>query len=225
MHIRSKLQLRGSLLVLSGARLRPVLSMMFNPASISRSRGWNHGSAQVPGRSTPVYGGGAGSDDTFTFTLPLDADRGFFNQRAARQVVNPQDVQSWFTTTSDINDREDLRPHIDQFKQFVLPADKVSGTTGRSGVPQRVFIDLGSALAGEVGIDRIDEELFRFSNTMRIMKADLVISGHMIEESNVTNVQFLRKYTGRQTDLPDVVQDGTYTELPDVLDEQEGFLF
>lgn len=225
MHIHSKLELRGSLLVLRGQRLRPVLEMMFNPARISRSRGWDHGSAQVAGRSTPVYGGGAGSDDTFTFTIPLDADRGFFNQRAGRMISNPSDVQVWASTPSNINNREDLRPYIDQFKQFVLPAERASNATGRNGVPQRVFIDLGSGLAGEVGIDRIDEELFRFSNTMRVMKADLTISGHMVEESNVTNVQFLRKYTGTQSELPDVVQDGSYSILPDIVGEEEGFFF
>jgi hypothetical protein len=199
--------------------------MMFNPERISRSRGWDHGSAQVAGRSTPVYGGGAGSDDTFTFTIPLDADRGFYGKRAARLTSDPQDVQAWFSVPSDINAREDLRPYIDRFKQFILPEERAANSTGRSGVPQRVFVDLGSALAGEIGIDRIDEELFRFSNTMRIMKADLTISGHIIEESNVTNVEFLRKYTGVQSDLPDVVQDGTYSDLPDLLEEQEGFFF
>jgi hypothetical protein len=164
-----------------------------------------------------VYGGGHGSADTFQFILQLDADRGFLNERRQEGIASSE-VSSWFSASSDVNLREDLRPFIDSFKRLVLPNARASQGATRSGVPQRVFLDLGSAISGEVQIDNIDERLFRFSNTMTVLKAELTISGHMLEESNVTNEDFMRQYTGAGSDLPDVVQESLNNDLPDVYD-------
>ena len=95
MHNRSKLEKRGSISVLRGTKIVPAVSFMFNPSEITRSRGWVHGSAPVPGRSSPFYGGGYGSPDTFSFVLPLDADRGFLDPRRQGQVASPEDVDAW----------------------------------------------------------------------------------------------------------------------------------
>ena len=123
------------------------------------------------------------------------------------------------SATSDINQREDLRFYIDSIKSFLLPESKPAQSSGALSVPQRVWIDLGSALSGEVQIDSIDERLVRFSTTMTVLKADLTINGHLIESSNVTNESFLRKYTGQGSNAPDPVRVGTFIQIPSIAEE------
>lgn len=219
MDIHNRLEKRGSVIVLRGNKLVPVVQFMFNPQEVTRDRGWIHGEAPVPGRSSPFYGGGYGSPETFSFTLQLDADRGFLEARRRNQIVSPEDVDQWMSLTSDINQREDLRFYIDSLKSFIFPESKPAQGTSRLSVPQRIWIDLGSALSGEVQFDSIEERSFRYSATMTVLKADLTINGHMIEDTNVTNSSFLAKYTSQGSNAQNPVQNSTFVQTPGLAEE------
>lgn len=216
MRIKSKLLKRGSFSVQRGGRRSALISFMFNPSEVTRERGFSHGSAAVAGRSTPAYGGGSGTGESFQFTLNMDADRGFLEIRRNNSQADSSDLTRWFAAQADVNQMEDLRPYIDAVKSTIYPEEASQQTGYRSGVPPRIFLDLGSAISGEVAIDTIGERLWKFGSSMNVMRADLSISGHIIEETNITSVEFLRKYTGRTTGLPDVVHNDDFTDLPDV---------
>ncbi len=214
MYQKSELRLRGSILVLKGTRFLPSIEFMYNPEEVNRQIGWAHGSEAVAGRSTPAYGGGSGTPNNFSFTLQMDADRGLLEQRRQNALVENSDVERWLggpgAVTNDINNREDLRPYIDALKSLLLPQSSNGSGGFMRGAPRRIYLNLGSAISGEVQFDFIDERLFRFGSTMSVLKAELGIFGHMIEESNVTAESFMRKYTGRTTGLPDSVQNASF---------------
>ena len=219
---REKLLLRGSFNIQHSGSLTEAVQFMFNPATVTRGHGWNHGSNPIPGRSHPKYGGGAGTDEPFSFLLQLDASRGYFTRRMGRNS-QANTIEHFFGgPPSNVNETEDLRPLIDHLMQFTYPEDSAGRGTNRYGVPQRVWVSLGSALNGECQIDFMEEHSFFYSNSMKILKAELNVEGHMIFHQNISNRVLLARYTGGG-DLPNTVSNSANTYLPSLEDLGPGF--
>lgn len=60
---------------------RAQKQFMFNPSELERSHSWDWARQKIPGNSHPVYNGGSGSDESISFTLILDGDRGRMLER------------------------------------------------------------------------------------------------------------------------------------------------
>lgn len=176
------------------------VTFMYNPAEVVKRHGWAHGMEPIPGRSHPAYGGGAGDEETFSFTMQLDADRGNFEQRLSRnpngndfQVFDALVQQDAVNGGPRLDQLENLRPLLDKFGQLVKPEGYQGQPEGGYGVPARIFLELGSVLRGEVGIDNVEEGIFYYGPLLNVMKANLTIQGHIIEHSNVTNTVLLER--------------------------------
>lgn len=175
-----------------------TVEFMYNPAEFRRSHGFSHGSQAIPGRSHPMYGGGAGDAEEFSFTLQLDADRGNYEKRLSRNpngndfevfdAMVLQDAGRNFPEGGpDISQVENLRPLIESMFQFVRPEGFSNQPGGEYGVPARIFLNLGSVFRGEVGFDNMEENIFHMGALLNVMKANLQVRGHVIEHSNVTD--------------------------------------
>ena len=200
-----------------------TVTFMYNPAEVVRRHGWSHGRAPIPGRSHPMYGGGAGDEETFTFTLQLDADRGNYERRLRRnpngsefEVFDALVQQDAGRGGPALSQLENLRPLLDQFGQLVKPEGLPGQPEGGYNVPSRVFLDLGSVIQGEVGIDNVEEGIFHYGPQLNVMKANLTLQGHIVEHSNVTDLILIersdelvfepeRVRTGRQNRIPGVI--------------------
>ena len=173
---------------------------MYNPAEVVRRHGWGHGSEAVPGRSHPAYGGGAGTEESFDFTLQLDADRGNYDRRRSRnpsgnefEVFDALVQRDAANNGPRLSQLENLRPLPDQFFQLVKPEGDPSQPEGQYNVPARIFLELGSVLRGEVGIDSLEEGIFHYGPQHNVLKANLHVRGHVIETSNVTNTILIER--------------------------------
>ena len=201
-----------------------TIQFMYNPAEVVRNHGFAHGKVAVPGRSHPMYGGGAGNEQSFSFTLQLDADRGNYEHRLRR---NPEggDFQAFDSLMIydavrgflDPTQLENLRPIMDQFHQLVLPDGRSGQPYGAYGVPARIFIDLGSVIRGEIGIDDVQEGIFHYGPQQNILKATLQIKGHIRRHTNVTNsilvedtFQYITESDRARTEQLARVPRGTY---------------
>lgn len=219
---QEKLLVRGSFYIQHSRSMTEAVQFMFNPAAVTRGHGWNHGSVSVPGRSHPHYGGGAGTNEPFSFLLQLDASRGYLSRRMGRNSEAATIEHFFGGPPSNVNETEDLRPLIDHLMQFTYPEDSPGRGTNGYGVPQRVWISLGSALNGECQIDYMEEHSFFYSNSMKILKAELNVEAHMIFHQNIGNRLLLDRYTGGG-DLPDVVGNSAGTYLPSLEELGPGF--
>lgn len=173
---------------------------MYNPGEVVRSHGFSHGKEAIPGRSHPMYGGGAGDEESFNFTLQLDADRGNYELRMQR---NPR--ANDFTVFDELmqvdgllggpqpEQLENLRPLLNQFFQLVSPDGLQGQPEGAYGVPARIFIDLGAVLKGEIGVDNLQEGIFHYGPSHNVLKATLQMKGHVIEHSNVSNTVLMER--------------------------------
>lgn len=192
---------------------------MYNPAEVVRRHGWNHGSASVPGRSHPAYGGGSGDEETVSFTLQLDADRGNFERRMRRNP-NANDFEFFDSLTQQdalnggpqLSQLENLRPVMDEFHQLVLPEGVLSQPEGGYGVPARVFLDLGSVIQAEVEFDSIEEGIFHYGLQHNVLKANLSVTAHVIEQSNLTNVALIER-SAHLAFEPDRVRDAQLSRV------------
>ena len=174
-----------------------AVTFMYNPAEWTRQHGFSHGQQAIPGRSHPMYGGGAGDEESFSFMLQMDADRGNYERRKGENpngndfevfdAMVQQDGRNFYTEGPDISQLENLRPLIDSFFQFVHPEGFSNQPGGEYGVPARIYLDLGSVFQGEIGIDNMEEGIFHTGVKLNVMKANLRINGHVIEHSNVTD--------------------------------------
>lgn len=195
----------------------------FNPLEVSIRHGWKWGKQSIPGRSHPHYSGGSGDEETFSFTLVLDADRGTLERRR-RNNPNLGDVESYlrFYNTPgapSAAEVEDLRPLLDKFHQFVLPGEPKGAIPGSYNVPRRAIINLGPVLTGEVGFDSIEQTITKYGPFRHnILRATLGISGHIIARSNVTNRTIVQRSQRNDRDLPDVIKVENHATLPDVTD-------
>lgn len=180
-----------------------AVTFMYNPAEFTRRHGFAHGRQAIPGRSHPMYGGGAGDEESISFTLQMDADRGNYDRRKSQNpngndfevfdALVQQDGRNFHTEGPDISQLENLRPLIDSFFQFVKPEGFSNQPGGEYGVPSRIFLDLGSVFQGEIGIDNIEEGIFHTGVKLNVMKANLRIQAHVIEQSNVTDVRQMER--------------------------------
>lgn len=193
---------------------------MFNPSQVRRSHGWDHGSDAIPGRSHPAYSGGAGTEETLSFTLVLDADRGFLERRR-RGNSALSDVESFIARANNTDPTpkssvEDLRPLLDKFMQFTMPGEPKGSIAGSYGVPRRILISLGSVISAEIGIDSIDETITKYGSGLNVLKAALGIDAHIIEHTNVTDRTMVRRSQRLDRDLPDTDKDERFSSLPSI---------
>jgi len=168
-----------------------------------------------------MYGGGAGDEESFSFTLQLDADRGNYERRV-RNNPNGNDF-SVFDALVQIDgvnggpsreQLEDLRPLMDQFHQLVLPQGVPSQPEGGYGVPARIFLDLGSIIQAEIGVDNVQEGMFHFGvSQLNVLKANLTIRAHVIEHSNVTNLMLIERNPPREDD-PQLAAGARQSRVP-----------
>jgi hypothetical protein len=197
---------------------------MFNPAQVRRSHGWDHNAEPVPGRSHPMYSGGAGTEESFSMTLVLDADRGTLERRRSNNSIlgNVEDFIARVNTPDPLplSSVEDLRPLLDKFMQFTMPGEQKGSISGSYGVPRRALISLGSVLGGtrEIGIDDVAETITKYGSQLNVLKATLSIDAHVVERLNVTNRTLVRRSQRLDRDLPDVDNDERLNSLPGVRD-------
>ncbi len=170
------------------------VTFMYNPGEFTRRAGFAHGKQSMAGRSHPMYGGGAGDEESISFTLQMDADRGNYERRKSEnpngndfQVFDALVQQDSRNLGADLSQLENLRPLIDSFFQFLRPEGFSNQPGGEYGVPARIYLDLGSVFQGEIGMDNIEEGIFSMGVQLNVMKANLRIQAHVIEQSNVTD--------------------------------------
>lgn len=200
-----------------------AVTFMYNPGEFTRRGGFAHGSQRIPGRSHPMYGGGAGDEESISFTLQMDADRGNYEKRKSQypngndfevfDALVQQDGRNFYTEGPDISQLENLRPLIDSFFQFIRTEGFSNQPGGEYGVPARIFLDLGSVFQGEIGIDNMEEGIFSMGVKLNVMKANLRIQAHVVENSNVTDslqMERAAKFDFR----PERVREGRENRVP-----------
>lgn len=199
------------------------VKFMYNPAEVVRRHGFGHGRAAIPGRSHPMYGGGAGDEETFSFSLQMDADRGNFERRK-RTHPNGSDFEVFDALVQQdaanggpqLSQLENLRPLLNEFFQLVKPEGLTNQPDGGYNVPARIFLDLGSIIQAEVGIDNLEEGTFSYGVRLNVMKANLRVQGHVIEHSNVTNTILVARNSQLTSD-PTRVRDEQQNRVPGIV--------
>lgn len=170
-----------------------IIPFMFNPTTVDRTHGFSHGSQPIPGRSHPVYGGGAGMEETISFTLRLEGDRGRSDRRRSLGTVGLTDIVGL-----------DVMPEINQLRALKLPHD--ANLDGAYGVPDRLLLNLGTFFSGQVKIDTITERILEWSPLLEVLRADLDISCHVESDLNETDWTFVSsEVSNALTEQPEIL--------------------
>lgn len=163
-------------------RSRRIIPFMFNPNSIKGRHGWDYGRSTPPGRSHPYYGGGQGAEETITFQLYLDGDRG-------RSDFRSNDPDLVIENEPDFN----IMPQVNELRSLTRPDDP--DLDGAYGIPDSIFCSMGTILRGEVRAISIDWEIINFTKEYDAKRAYVDCELVIIERDNNTNWLFLNAET------------------------------
>lgn len=176
-----------------------VVPFMFNPTEVAIDDGWEWGQTRMPLRSHPFYGGGAGAEESFNFTLFLDGDRGRSDIRRARQLAAVA-TNTFVPAATPL----DVMPEINQIRQFVRPHD--TEQDGSYGVPAKLLINLGTVLNAEVEIDSTRVIVTEFTPKLEALRATVEIQGHINSRFNSTDWAFTSNSASNiLTEQPEIV--------------------
>jgi hypothetical protein len=181
-----------------GAKSRRVIPFMYNPTELPSSHGWSHGRQGVPGRSHPVYGGGEGTAETFTVVLFLDGDRGRSDARAradgSRAASGPPVPI-------------DVMPEVNALRSLVKPHDP--NMDGAYGVPENVFVSMGTLLRAECSVHRVAPVITEMLPDLTALRATVTVDLEIVANSNQTTWLFLSSEPSNAlTDQPELFPEG-----------------
>jgi hypothetical protein len=149
---------------------------MFNPETIKAEDGWHWGTADIPGMSVPIVGGGSGVDRPITFTVFLDADRGRSEDRK-------------FSAISEGNMSLDLTSDINWYRMLTY------ATAGRGtyihSAPSTVIFTFGPMFPGvECRVDEVRTDIVYWTPQLEPVRARIEITMHRYDQSRVTTANF-----------------------------------
>lgn len=157
------------------------ITAMFNPNQVSISHGYAHGRHVVPGRSHPLYGGGAGNAETIELTLYLDGDRGRSDGRQRFEGIDVFDQPN--------APKLDVMSEIRVYQSMVLPHD--AAKDGSYGVPEEYLVQWGTILNAKVLVTNVGVNVTEMTPQGGALRATVTLSMEVVEYRNRTTWLFL----------------------------------
>lgn len=168
-------------LLFVGKLSKRTIRAMFNPSQVSIGHGFAHGSHAIPGRSHPIYGGGAGRPETIGMTLRLDGDRG-------RVGTKPRFHGASVSATE--RRPLDIMPEIHELKSMVLPHSP--NRDDAYGTPEPWLVEWGTILNATVLVHSVDANITMMLPNGTALLADVTIAMEVVEFTNRTTWTYLK---------------------------------